>query len=379
MAWWPAACTQHHTARGLTTPPPYHPSSRAAVAHGPKTARAQPRHWSSLLVRCCGCTPRASSKGATCGMVQPCGQRPTRRCHRIVPTTPVIWRVAQPLLRTDAPHAGQGGQAVGGRARSSSTIATNGTARTRATCHAARIRAVREPASSSTRKRYCTDGSSSRMLSIRHSIEHRPPLEPLARDSKSVPDFRCYARPPPTAICAHWDLIRQQYEEMIKFATALRLATAEPEAILRRFTRNNLQHPTYQTLAEMGKAVKTIFLCRYLDAESLRQEINEGLNVVENWNSANGFIFYGKGGEIATNRLEDQEIAVLSLHLLQACWVYINTLMIQQVLESPSWFEKMEPEDFRGLSSLIYHHINPYGVFELNRRERLPIEMQAAA
>ncbi len=84
-------------------------------------------------------------------------------------------------------------------------------------------------------------------------------------------------------------------------------------------------------MAERGKAVKTIFLCRYPDSESLRQEINEGLNVVENWNGANGFISYGKGGEIATNRLEDQEIAVLSLHLLQACLVYINTLMIQQV------------------------------------------------
>lgn len=53
--------------------------------------------------------------------------------------------------------------------------------------------------------------------------------------------------------------------------------------------------------------------------------------------------------------------------------------MIQQVLESPSWLGKMELEDFRGLSPLIYHHINPYGIFELNMRERLPIEMPVAA
>ncbi len=66
----------------------------------------------------------------------------------------------------------------------------------------------------------------------------------------------------------------------------------------------------------MGKVIKTIFLCQYLYSESLRREINESLNVVENWNNANGFIFFGRGKEIATNRLEDQEIAVLSLHLL---------------------------------------------------------------
>ena len=66
---------------------------------------------------------------------------------------------------------------------------------------------------------------------------------------------------------------------------------------------------SYQALAELGKAVKTIFLCKYLHSVELRQEINAGLNVVENWNSANSFIFYGKGGEIATNRLSDQEFS----------------------------------------------------------------------
>ncbi|WP_088225402.1 Tn3 family transposase [Desulfosporosinus sp. FKB] len=172
----------------------------------------------------------------------------------------------------------------------------------------------------------------------------------------------------------NWDLIRQQYDQMVKYATALRLGTAETEAILKRFTRNNLKHPTYQALGELGKAVKTIFLCDYLHSEELRQEIHKGLNVVENWNSANSFIFYGKGGEISTNRLDDQEIAVLSLHLLQNCLVYINTIMLQNILSNQKWFNLMTSEDFRALTPLVYTHINPYGTFKLNMRERLPLE-----
>ena len=172
----------------------------------------------------------------------------------------------------------------------------------------------------------------------------------------------------------NWDLIRRQYDEMVKYATALRLGTADSEVILKRFMRSNRKHPTYQALIELGKAKRTIFLCRYLGSETIRQEVNAGLNVVENWNSANDFIFYGKSGEIATNRLDDQEIAILSLHLLQACLVYVNTLMIQQVLGEPHWFERMSAEDRRALTPLIYLHINPYGIFELDMDKRIPID-----
>ena len=177
----------------------------------------------------------------------------------------------------------------------------------------------------------------------------------------------------------NWELIRQQYDEMVKFAVALHVGTAEPEAILRRFTRNNIQHPTYQALAELGRAVKTIFLCQYLSSEPLRREIHEGLNVVENWNSANAFIFYGKNSEIATNQLAEQELSVLSLHLLQICLVYINTLMIQEVLAEEQWFTRLEQADFRALTPRLYHHVNPYGLFELDMQSRLPLQMAEAA
>jgi TnpA family transposase len=204
-----------------------------------------------------------------------------------------------------------------------------------------------------------------------------PRLKPLSRQrlyrpSRTEADTFSNLQPILTRTI-RWDLIKQHYDEMIKFATALRLGTAEAEAILRRFTRSGLQHPTYKALAELGKAIKTIFLCEHLHSIDLRREIQEGLNVIENWNSANGFIFYGRSSEIATNNRQAQEISVLTMHLLQVSMVYINTLMMQQVLAEPDWQNRLEPEDLRALSPLIYAHVNPYGRFELNLDERLPL------
>ena len=171
-----------------------------------------------------------------------------------------------------------------------------------------------------------------------------------------------------------WELIRQQYDQMVKYATALRLGTAETEAILRRFTRNNIQHPTYQALAELGRAVKTIFLARYLHSLALRHEIHEGLNTIERWNGANDFIYFARHGEMTSNRREDHEISMLSLHLLQNCMVYVNTLMLQEVLAQPHWQGRLTETDLRALTPLIWEHVNPYGRFELDMTTRLPLK-----
>lgn len=160
----------------------------------------------------------------------------------------------------------------------------------------------------------------------------------LYRPDKGRPDAHPNLRPVLTRTI-DWDLIRRHYDRMVRYATALRLGTADAESILRRFSRGSSggapMNPTYRALAELGKAVMTVFLCDFLRSEDLRREIHEGLNTIESWNAANAFVFYGKAGEISTNRLEEQEVAVLALHLLQMCLVYVNTLMIQRVLEEP--------------------------------------------
>jgi hypothetical protein len=72
-------------------------------------------------------------------------------------------------------------------------------------------------------------------------------------------------------------------------------------------------------------------------------------------------------------------LAALSLHLLQISLVYVNTLLIQQVLAEPKQFQQMKKEDLRALTPLIYSHITPYGTFRLDMSERILIEERIGA
>jgi len=176
----------------------------------------------------------------------------------------------------------------------------------------------------------------------------------------------------------NWELIEEQYNEMIKHGVALKLGTATAETIIRKFARSNYQHPTFKAFMELGKAVKTNFLCRYLHSVELRQQINAGLNVVENWNGANDFVYYGKSGEITSNSRDDQEISMLCLHLLQTSISYINTLLIEELLHDEYWISLLGEEDYRALTALFYLHINPYGSFEVDLTKRLIIKLISA-
>ena len=84
-----------------------------------------------------------------------------------------------------------------------------------------------------------------------------------------------------------------------------------------------------------------------------------------NWNSANDFIFYAKNGDFTAGRVALQEISMLSLHLLQISLVYINTLLIQQVLADPVWMQRMGPDNLRALTPLIYARVQSLRCFSV--------------
>ena len=52
---------------------------------------------------------------------------------------------------------------------------------------------------------------------------------------------------------------------------------------------------------------------------------------------------------------------VLCLRILQTALVYVNTLMLQDVLADPAWADILTPADRRGLTLLFWLHLLPYG------------------
>ena len=70
-------------------------------------------------------------------------------------------------------------------------------------------------------------------------------------------------------------------------------------------------------------------------------------------------------------------MTVICLRILQAALVYINTLMLQEVLAEPDWADILTPEDQRGLTPLFWLHIVPYGEVKLDMADRLRLQEES--
>ncbi|MER6563441.1 Tn3 family transposase [Streptomyces sp. NPDC001027] len=102
-----------------------------------------------------------------------------------------------------------------------------------------------------------------------------------------------------------------------------------------------------------------------------------GLQIVENWNSANNDLFYGKDGDLAGQPRNPRRCPCSPSTYSSSALVHVNTLLMQQVLADPKRADTLTAADRRSLPPLFWTHVHLYGRFELDMNSRLDLDLTA--
>ncbi len=180
-----------------------------------------------------------------------------------------------------------------------------------------------------------------------------------------VPDLTAYGLAPVKYIDRA--LIEAQWDTLLRLVVSLKQKHVTASTLLRRLNSYSQQHPVYLALRELGRVVRTEFLLRYMDDQSLRKRIDEQLDKLESTHTFARAVFYGQNGQIPYAGKEEQQLANACKQLVQNVIVCWNCLYLNQYLFQAPAAERQAVADAIAASSPVsWQHINLHGEFDFS-------------
>lgn len=175
-------------------------------------------------------------------------------------------------------------------------------------------------------------------------------------------------------------IIEEQWDNILRLVVSMKLKYTVPSQILKRLSSYALQNPLYQALKELGKLVRTIFLLRYMDDETMRQRIHQQLVKGESFNSLSSAIHYGNSGKIIYASKEDLLLLEGSKRLLEnvvICWNYLY--LTRSLVKATPKERKEIINQIPDISPVAWEHFNFQGEFDFDEsaeRDALELDIQ---
>lgn len=130
-----------------------------------------------------------------------------------------------------------------------------------------------------------------------------------------------------------WDLIATHLPDMLRVALSIKEGRFTPSTILRRLGTYSRKNRLYHAFRELGRAVRTGFLLRYLSDAELRATIQAAMNKNESFNNYLQWVAFGGGGVIAENDRAAQRKVVKFNHLLSNCLLFSTVVELFALLD----------------------------------------------
>lgn len=164
-----------------------------------------------------------------------------------------------------------------------------------------------------------------------------------------------------------WPLIETHLPDMLRVALSIKAGKITASTLLHKLGTYSRKNRLYQAFRELGRAIRTGFLCRYVTDDSLRTLIHSAVNKSEAFNGFSQWIAFGNDGTITENNRDHQRKIIKYNHLVANCVIFHNVFTLTQILQQLK--QEHFPFDEAALTSLspyLTHHINRFGRYDLD-------------
>lgn len=181
---------------------------------------------------------------------------------------------------------------------------------------------------------------------------------------------------PPARNCIDWGLIETHLHDMMRVAVSIKLGRITASTILRRLGTFSRKNKLYAAFRELGKAIRTLFLLRYIADIDLRKTINAATVKSEEFNDFVKWVFFGGEGVIAENIRHEQRKLTKYSHLVANMLILHNVVQMSHILaDMRRQGIQLSPEMLAGLGPYRRAHINRFGDYTLDfERELSPFD-----
>ncbi len=152
---------------------------------------------------------------------------------------------------------------------------------------------------------------------------------------------------------------------------SIQAGTVLPSTLMQRLGSHSRQSKLYQASAEVGHAVRALFLLEYVSNTPLREHIVAETTKIEAYNSFVDWIYFGGDGTITTSDPVEQEKRIKYLNLVA------NAVMLQNVADMTGVLYQLTEEGFQitramvaRLSPYLTEHIKRFGEYVLDMEVR---------
>ena len=90
-----------------------------------------------------------------------------------------------------------------------------------------------------------------------------------------------------------WTLIETHWQDMMQVVLSIKAGKVLPSTLLRKLNNYSRKNKLYQAFRETGRAMRTMFLLRYISDENLRRYITAMTNKVEAYNRFTKWLSFG--------------------------------------------------------------------------------------